>query len=156
MTELNLPAFEISLKEEAGKAYVFDPLRRRYVRLTPEEWVRQHFVHYLINHRAYPKELIANEQALRVGELKRRSDSVVYSRQLQPLMLLEYKAPNITIGQKVVEQALQYNLALRVPYLILSNGLDHFVYKLNYEELSYEALDSVPLYDELIETTKKQ
>ncbi len=155
MTELNLPAFEIQVKEQEGKPYVFDKLRRKYVRLTPEEWVRQHFVHYLINYRDYPPNLIANEQQVKVGELNRRSDSVVYSRSLLPLMLLEYKAPNVVIGQKVVEQALQYNMALRVPYLVLSNGLEHFAYRLNYKELSYEVLDYIPSYQELIEMTKE-
>ncbi len=154
MTELNLPPFEISLEDRGGKAYVFDLLRRRYVRLTPEEWVRQHFVHYLINHKGYPAALITNEQALKVGVLKRRSDTVVYNRQLVPLMLLEYKAPSVVIGQKVIEQALQYNFALRVPCLVVSNGLDHFAYKLNYETLTYEVLDIIPSYEELVSMSK--
>ncbi len=156
MTELNLPAFEIQLKEEGRKVYVFDSIRKKYIRLTPEEWVRQHFVHYLINQLSYPMSLIANEQRIKVGELDRRSDTVVYSRQIKPLMLLEYKAPNVSIDQKVIEQALQYNMALRVPYLVLSNGLEHFSYKLNYKKLSYEVLDYIPSYEELIETSKEQ
>ncbi len=156
MTELNLPPFEASLKEEEGKSYVLDPLRGRYVRLTPEEWVRQHFVHYLINYQAYPKNLIANEQALRVGELKRRSDTIVYNRNLEALMLLEYKAPSVALGQKVIEQALQYNFALRVPCLVVSNGLEHFAYKINYQSLTYEALNTIPSYDELVNMSNKK
>ncbi len=154
MTELNLPPFEISLKDEGGKPYVFDPLRRRYVRLTPEEWVRQHFVHYLVNHKEYPITLIANEQALRVGELKRRSDTIVYNRNLEALMLLEYKAPSVALGQKVIEQALQYNFALRVPCLVVSNGLEHFAYKINYQSLTYEVLTAIPTYEELVNMSK--
>ncbi len=150
MTEINLPPFEIQLKEQEGKPYVFDTLRKKYVRLTPEEWVRQHFVHYLIAEGGYPPELMANEQSIQVGELKRRSDTVVYDRRLQALMLLEYKAPTVALGQKVIEQALQYNFALRVPCLMISNGLEHFAYKLNYASLTYEVLEAIPTYQELV------
>ncbi len=150
MTELNLPPCELQVRDEEGKTYVFDVLRRRFVRLSPEEWVRQHFIHYLLGDCSYPKALMANEQFLKVEELKRRSDTVVYDRQLKALMLLEYKAPTVKLGQTVIEQVLLYNRTLRVPCIVISNGLEHYAYRLNYSDLSYEALDSIPTYEELL------
>ncbi len=121
MIPLNLPDYEIKLSGSPTKPMIFDILRGKYVALTPEEWVRQHFVHFLINHKGYPATLLANEVKLNVGDKKLRADTVLYSRQLKPQVIIEYKAPQIEITQKVFDQIMVYNMLLHVDYLIVSN-----------------------------------
>lgn len=150
MIRLNLPPFEIRVEKRADKVYVWDILRARFVRLTPEEWVRQHFVHYLTGHLGYPPSLLMNEVPISVGSLSRRVDSILYTRSLRPVMLVEYKAPSIPLSQSVLEQILRYNYALRVPYLIISNGLEHHAYQIDYTAMTYSALTAIPPYTELI------
>lgn len=149
MIRLNLPPFDIQLEQRADKIYVWDVLRNKSIRLTPEEWVRQHFVHYLIEHLGYPKGLLMNEVSLEVGGVKRRSDTVLYTRQLAPQMIIEYKAPDISLSERVLNQILRYNFSLRVPFLILSNGLEHTAYHIDYEHQTYETLQAIPHYTEL-------
>ena len=129
MMQLNLPPYQIRVREVNGRKQIFDVLRRKYIALTPEEWVRQHFIHYLIEHKSYPVTLLANEVPLQVGEKKVRADSVLYDNQLRPRMIIEYKAPTIPLTQKVFEQISVYNLLLHVDYLIVSNGLDTYICK---------------------------
>ena len=117
MTQLNLPPYQLRVRETNGRKQILDILRRKYVALTPEEWVRQHFIHYLIDHKGYPAPLLANEVPLQVGEKKVRADSVLYDNQLRPRMIIEYKAPTIPLTQKVFEQISVYNLLLHVDYL---------------------------------------
>ena len=107
MQELNLPRYEIRVERRAGRLTIFDILRRRHVALTPEEWVRQHFIHYLIDHKGYPQGLLANEVELRCGEKSLRCDSVLYDRTLRPRMIIEYKAPSVNITPKVFQQIMQ-------------------------------------------------
>lgn len=152
MNRLNLPPFEIRLEQRQGKLYVWDILRSQWVRLTPEEWVRQHFVHYLTGHLGYPEGLLQNEVSLKVGELSRRTDTVLYDRQLRPQMLVEYKAPSVTLSQRTLEQIVCYNYTMQVPYLILSNGLQHIAYHIDYTRQSYSTLREIPSYRELCET----
>ena len=147
--ELNLPSYEPRLSQRSGKTYIYDELRRKAVRLTPEEWVRQHFVHYLLSYLDYPSGLMMNEVGLELGQTKKRCDTVVYDRQLRPLMLLEYKAPQVPITDKVLQQIVRYNYALRVPYLVLSNGLMHYAWRIDYEGQSYSPLPQLPRYTEL-------
>lgn len=149
MMQLNLPPFEIRLQGRGGKPYVWDILRMRYVRLTPEEWVRQHFVHYLVEHLSYPAELMMNEVSLHVGNLNRRADTILYNKALQPLILIEYKAPEVALSARVLGQAVRYNYTLRVPYLIISNGLEHQAYHIDYDVMSYTPLKSIPHYSDL-------
>lgn len=149
MIELNLPNYSPRLGQTPAGMTIYDDLRRKAVRLTPEEWVRQHFVHYLLEHLGYPAALMQNEVALRLGQTTKRCDTVLYDRQLRPQMILEYKAPHIPLTEKVLQQILRYNLVLRVPYLVLSNGLVHYAYRIDYETMSYEALDALPPYAEL-------
>lgn len=149
MIRLNLPPFDIQLEQRADKIYVWDVLRNKSIRLTPEEWVRQHFVHYLIEHLGYPEGLLMNEVSLEVGGVKRRSDTVLYTRQLAPQMIIEYKAPDISLSERVLNQILRYNFSLRVPFLILSNGLEHTAYHIDYEHQTYETLQAIPHYTEL-------
>ncbi len=149
MIPLNLPPFDVKLRGTKQHPTVFDILRRRYVALTPEEWVRQSFIHYLINHLGYPATLLANEVSLQVGQKQLRADSVLYHPDLQPRMIIEYKAPGIKITQKVFEQAYAYNTLLQVDYLIVSNGLEHYCCKIDYKGKKYLFLDRVPAYQEI-------
>lgn len=147
---LNLPTAELRIQEKEGKKQVFDILRRRFVALTPEEWVRQHFIHYLINYKGYPAALLGNEIALKVGPLQKRCDSVLYGKDTKPVMILEYKAPHVSITQKVFDQICRYNITMRVPYLIVSNGLHHYCCHVDYEKGTCSFLTDIPSYNELV------
>lgn len=149
MYRLNLPPYPIKITERGEKCQIFDFLRRKYVTLTPEEWVRQHFVHYLVDHKGYPKALLANETELRVGEKRLRCDTLLYNRELKPRMIIEYKAPTIKIQQKTFDQISVYNLLLRVDYLVVSNGLQHYCCQMDYAHQSYQFLEALPDYDSL-------
>lgn len=150
MTRLNLPPFEIKLRGTKAQPQIFDILRKKYIALTPEEWVRQHFVHFLVEHKGYPAALIANEIQLKVGEKTLRADSVLYSRELKPRMIIEYKAPHIPITQKVFDQISVYNMLLHVDYLVVSNGLQHYICKMDYNDKKYLFLEDIPDYKELL------
>ena len=145
--EINLPPYEIKWREQDGRRQIFDFLRRKWVALTPEERVRQHFVHFLIEQKGYPKGLLANEVELRVGEKKLRCDTLLYNKAMQPQMIIEYKAPDVEITQQVFDQISVYNRLLHVDYLVISNGLQHFCCRMDYEKHSWEFLPEIPSYD---------
>lgn len=149
--EINLPSYEIKLRETRGRHQIFDILRRKYVALTPEEWVRQHFVHYLIEHKGYPKGLLANEVELKVGEKHLRCDTILYNKVLQPQMIIEYKSPDIAITQRVFNQISVYNLLLHVDFLVVTNGLQHYCCQMDYPQQSYSFLKDIPDYQHLTE-----
>lgn len=149
MLELNLPSFDINVKKIGGKLSILDPLRRKFVALTPEEWVRQHFVNFLLREKGYPAALIANEIQIDLNKMKKRCDSVVYNRDLSPLMIIEYKAPDVDITQQVFDQIVRYNIVLKVKYLIVSNGLNHYCCIMNYEKQSFNYLSDIPNYTDL-------
>ena len=144
--EINLPPYDIKMREQGGKRQIFDFLRRKYVALTPEEWVRQHFVHFLINHKGYTQGLLANEVELKVGDKKLRCDTLLYNRALQPQMIIEYKAPHVEITQQVFNQITVYNHLLHVDFLVISNGLQHFCCRMDYDHQSYAFLQEIPDY----------
>ncbi len=147
--EINLPPYETKLRERDGKREIFDFLRRRYVALTPEEWVRQHFVHYLVDYKGYPKGLLVNELELRIGEKRLRCDTILYNKALHPQMIIEYKAPTIEIQQRVFDQITIYNMLLHVDYLIVSNGYQHYCCHMDYANHSYKFLSDIPSYTAL-------
>lgn len=149
MLELNLPAFDIKITKKDGRLFVFDQLRKKHVALTPEEWVRQHFVNYLVTEKNYPQALIVNEMEIELNKQKKRCDSVVYNRLGEPLAIVEYKAPEVNITQQVFDQIARYNIVLRVQYLIVSNGCDHYCCKVDYEKESIQYMEAIPDYDEL-------
>lgn len=149
MIQLTLPPYQIRVKETHGRKQIFDILRRKYVALTSEEWVRQHFIHYLVEHKNYPSSLLANEVSLQIGEKRMRADSVLYDNQLHPRMIIEYKAPNITLTQKVFDQITVYNLRLHVDYLIVSNGMITYICKMDYEKQTYKFLEAIPNYENI-------
>jgi hypothetical protein len=147
MFRLNLPPYPIKIQEKGEKRQIFDFLRRKWVALTPEEWVRQHFTHYLVEHKGYPQALLANEVELRIGEKRLRCDTLLYNKELRPRMIIEYKAPTIQIQQKTFDQISVYNLLLKVDYLVVSNGLRHYCCKMDYERQSYQFLEDIPDYE---------
>ena len=149
MIRLNLPEYEINVTERDGKTMIFDFLRRKFVALTPEEWVRQHFTHYLVEHMGYPKTLLVNETEFHIGDKHLRCDTVLYNKELQPRMIIEYTAPHIKIQQKTFDQISVYNLLLHANYLIVSNGLQHYCCQIDYERQSYCFLTEIPLYSTL-------
>ncbi len=144
--EINLPRYEIKFREQCGKRQIFDFLRRKFVALTPEEWVRQHFVHYLVSQKGYPKGLLANEVELVVGKKKLRCDTLLYNRVLKPQMIIEYKSPEIELTQRVFDQITVYNFLLHVEYLIVSNGRQHYCCRMDYDQRSYQFLRDIPDY----------
>ena len=150
MYELNLPKYGIKIKNDKGHQSIFDVLRRKYVALTPEEWVRQHFVHFLIEHKGYPKALMANEIQLAIGNKKLRCDSMLYDRTLKPRMIIEYKAPTVSITQKVFDQITIYNMLLHVDYLVVSNGIKHYCCRMDYANQKYLFLEDIPDYQNLL------
>ncbi|MBR7031374.1 MAG: type I restriction enzyme HsdR N-terminal domain-containing protein [Prevotella sp.] len=149
MFRLNLPQYEIKISEKDGKRMIFDFLRKKYVALTPEEWVRQHFTHYLVEHKGYPKGLLGNEIELQIGDKRLRCDSILYNKVALPQMIIEYKAPTVPLQQKVFDQISAYNLLLRVDYLIISNGIEHYCCKMDYEHQKYLFLQDIPDYEKL-------
>ena len=149
MFRLNLPPYPIKIQEKGEKRQIFDFLRRKWVALTPEEWVRQHFTHYLVEQKGYPKGLLANEVELRIGEKRLRCDTIIYNKELRPRMIVEYKAPTIQIQQKTFDQISAYNLLLKVDYLIVSNGLQHYCCQMDYEHQKYLFLRDIPDYENL-------
>lgn len=151
MLSLNLPKYETKICERDGKLQIFDPLRKCNVALTPEEWVRQHFVNFLIESRGFPAALMANEVAITVNGMKRRCDTVVYDRQLQPRVIVEYKAPTVKITKEVFAQISRYNLTLKVDYLIVSNGLQHYCCRMDYMNNSYSFLQEIPEYTKIVQ-----
>ena len=156
MLSLNLPVFDTKIATRNGKNVIFDVIRRRYVALTPEEWVRQHFVHFLIVHKGYPSSLMANEVLLNLNGTKKRCDTVLYKRDLSARMIVEYKAPHIEITQAVFNQIIsvfnqitRYNMVLKVDYLVVSNGMQHYCCRMDYDTQSYSFLSDIPDYDAL-------
>jgi hypothetical protein len=149
MLPLNLPSYPAKILKRNGKNVIFDPLRQKYVALTPEEWVRQHFVHLLTDFKGYPKGLLANEIQLDLNGTKKRCDTVLFNRDLSARMIVEYKAPNIEITQAVFDQITRYNMVLKVEYLIVSNGMRHYCCKIDYNTMQYTFLPDIPSYTEL-------
>jgi len=149
MYSLNLPTYEAKIRKNSNGLEIFDPLRRKYIALTPEEWVRQHFINYLINYKNYPASLMANEAGIKLNSLIRRCDTVVYNNQLEPLMIIEYKESKVQITQNVFDQVVRYNTVLKVPYIVVSNGISHYCCRMNYEDQSFEYLTDIPEYQSL-------
>ena len=146
MQPLNLPPCSLKISNNAGKYSIFDILRKKYVALTPEEWVRQHFIHYLINHKGFPQGLLANEVQIQLNATKKRCDTVLYRKDLSARLIVEYKAPTVEITQAVFDQITRYNMVLKVDYLIVTNGLCHYCCQIDYANQTYRFLPEVPPY----------
>lgn len=146
---LNFPAFILRTRTQEGKPQVFDPVRKRWVALSPEEWVRQHALHLLIDVKSCPASLLAVEKLLRVNGLAKRTDIVVYGSDHQPKLIVECKAPGVRITQQVFDQAARYNLALGADVFWLTNGLKHFCCRADHDQQSYHFLKDIPEYSAL-------
>ena len=148
---LNLPAAELNIEYDAeGRLTVYDRWRRRRVVLTPEEWVRQHFASMLVSHKNFPEGRIANEISIELNSMSRRCDTVVYDDYRMPLMIVEYKAPSITITQGVFNQIARYCSVLRPRYIAVSNGLRHFCCRFDPETGSYVFLPDLPRWSQMV------
>jgi hypothetical protein len=147
--QLNLPFYSFKIKEIDGLLCILDTFRRKYVALTPEEWVRQHLLHHLHNQYAYPKHSIAVEKQLKIGTLIKRFDALVYNQYTQPAVLIECKAPDVPITQQTFDQAARYNTVLNAPYLLVSNGLQHFFCRVDRTNQQYVFLENTLHYSEL-------
>ena len=147
MQKLNLPAFSAKLKNKENKTLIFDKIRKKYVVLTPEEWVRQHFVMYLLEDKKYPVSLVALEKQLTINNLKKRSDILIFNKEGKPEIIVECKAPNVAISQDVFDQIARYNLKISANYLAVTNGLQHFYCKMDFDNESYIFLRELPSYN---------
>ncbi len=146
MHPLNLPTYKFKIKSTKNKYVIFDIVRKKYVSLTPEEWVRQHLIHYLIEEKKYPISLIAIEKQLIINNLTKRTDILVFNSEGMPEIIVECKAPSVKITQHAFDQISRYNLKLNANYLMVSNGLEHFNCKMDTENETYVFLKSLPSY----------
>lgn len=149
MQALNLPETDFRVRDLGGKKEIFDGIRKKFIALTAEEWVRQHFVSYLLTHKNVPASLIGIEVSLKMNRLQKRGDVVVYNRSGKPCMIVECKAPEIPITQDVFEQIARYNMTLNVNYLVVTNGLEHFVCFIDHEKSEYRFLKEIPDFSEM-------
>jgi hypothetical protein len=149
MQQLNFPKCEFRLKSSENKHLIFDRNRKKYVVLTPEEWVRQHVLHYLTEVKKYPASLISLEKILKINGLTRRYDLIARSPSGKVLLMVECKAPEIKINQEVFDQIARYNLSLNADLLMVTNGLEHFYCKMDYSNSRYEFLPDLPDYPNL-------
>lgn len=145
-TPLNLPSYPFKLTEKNEQVYIFDELRKKSLLLTPEEWVRQHFVQYLIIYKKYPKTLIKLEGGLQLNQLQKRTDILIFNKNGEADVLVECKAATVNINQKVFDQAARYNMIHKVNYLMVSNGLQHYCCKMDYKNQTYQFLEDLPPY----------
>jgi len=146
MLQLNLPQYNFRIKKQDEKLLIFDSQRKRYVSLTPEEWVRQHFIRFLIDVKGYPSALLAVEKQLNLNGMKKRCDAILYDLDANPVMIIEFKAPNVTINQQTFDQVAVYNAKLKVDLFIISNGFEHFCCRVNTKTTQYEFFSEIPDY----------
>ncbi len=149
--DLNFPSYPFKIKEEAGKTFIFDDLRKRFLVLTPEEWVRQHLVRFLIQEKNYPRTLIKLEGGLKLNSLKKRSDILLFSNKGQKIMMAECKAPAVKITQETFDQLARYNSVHQVSWLVVSNGLVHFCCRIDHSKSAFTFHEEIPPYEMLVE-----
>ncbi|MCB0480592.1 MAG: type I restriction enzyme HsdR N-terminal domain-containing protein [Flavobacteriales bacterium] len=150
MIKLNLPTYDFRLKADQDKTYIWDPIRRKYLVLTPEEWVRQNFIEYLHKELGYSKGLMKQELALAFNKMDKRSDIVCFNREGEPILLVECKRPTVKITERVFEQIARYNMTLKVPFIAVTNGLTHIYCKVNHKEKGYTFIPELPRFENFI------
>jgi type I site-specific restriction endonuclease len=143
---LNLPPYPFKISDDNGQFSLFDEIRKKNIILTPEEWVRQHFVQYLIRQKGYPRSLIRLEGGLRLNGLQKRTDIVVFDSSGQRILIVECKAPSVSIDQKTFDQVARYNMVHKVSLLAVSNGLQHYYCTINHEKRNYLFIEELPAY----------
>lgn len=147
MQELNLPKYQFKLKKDGKRTLIFDAIRKKYLVLTPEEWVRQNFLQYLIQEKKFPASLIAIEAGLKYNQLQKRTDVLVYDKQGKPFLIVECKAPEVKITQDAFDQIARYNMVLKVKYLVVTNGINHFCCLMDYTNNTFTYLEQVPFFE---------
>jgi type I site-specific restriction endonuclease len=150
MLQLNLPQYSFRIKKQNEKLVIFDSQRKRYVALTPEEWVRQNFIRFLIEEKGYPAAYLAIEKQLNMNGMKKRCDAILYNEHAQPFLIIELKAPNVAISQATFDQVAVYNAKLKVDFFIISNGIEHFCCKVNLETARYEFFPEIPDFNQIV------
>jgi hypothetical protein len=150
LKQLNLPQYSFRITGKEGEEMILDPIRKKYVRLTPEEWVRQNFVQYLIQEGKYPPGLLGIEVMSSYNKLRKRVDILVHNRSGAPVMIVECKSPDIIIDETVFDQIVSYNMGYRVPYIVVTNGIVHYAFKIDFELNKFEYLLVIPLYEDLL------
>jgi len=143
---LNLPPYPFKISDKGGQLTLFDETRKKHIVITPEEWVRQHFVQYLINQKKYPKTLIKLEGGLRLNGMAKRSDIVVFNSSGEKILMVECKAPSVAINQKVFDQIARYNMTHQIALLAVTNGLEHYYCRINFENSTYQFIGDLPDY----------
>ena len=146
MQQLNFPTYNFKLNHAGKKTQIFDVIRKKYVVLTPEEWVRQHLVMFLVREKKYPASLIAVEISLNRGSKKQRADIVAYSNSGKPFLIAECKAPEVKITQETFFQIARYNAPLKMDYLFVTNGINHYCCKMDYQNGEHKFLEEIPLF----------
>lgn len=150
MLQLNLPQYSFRIKKQNEKLIIFDSQRKRYVALTPEEWVRQNFIRFLIEEKGYPAAYLAIEKQLNMNGMKKRCDAILYNEHAQPFLIIELKAPNVAISQATFDQVAVYNAKLKVDFFIISNGIEHFCCKVNLKTARYEFFPEIPDFNQIV------
>jgi type I site-specific restriction endonuclease len=150
LKELNLPQYSFKITGDEKSEMIFDPIRKKYVKLTDEEWVRQNFLQYLIQKGKYPPGLIKVEGMFKFNNLKRRTDILLHNRRGEPVMIVECKAPDIPVNDIVFDQIVCYNMEFKVPYIVVTNGLVHYICRVNHEDKTWEFLNVIPLFEDLL------
>ena len=149
MKKLNFPVYSFRFKNSENKVAIFDEIRKKFILLTPEEWVRQHTLHYLLQDNKYPKSYINVEKLIKINTLNKRYDIVVFQPNGSIFLLIECKAPEVAITQKTFDQIARYNLALKAKYLMVTNGLNHYFCQMDFENKKYIFLSELPQYENL-------
>ena len=149
LPKLNLPDFEFRFKKQDDRLYIFDAFRNKFVILTPEEWVRQNVLEYLVQIKNYPRLWIAVEKEIDINGLKRRYDALVFNKNEDVLLLIELKAPKVKVDEKVFNQILAYNYIIKAPFLLVSNGINHYSAKVNFKQKNYKFLTEIPTYQDV-------
>ena len=146
MQSLNLPNYKFKIKSKENKLFIFDIVRKKYVMLAPEEWVRQHIIHYLTKNKQYPLSVIAIEKKIIINKLTKRPDIIIFNSDGKPFIIVECKAPSINLNQHTFDQIARYNLELNADYLMVSNGLDHIYCSMDTQNEQYVFLEDIPNY----------
>ncbi|WP_159799000.1 type I restriction enzyme HsdR N-terminal domain-containing protein [Flavobacterium sp. MK4S-17] len=146
MQKLNFPQYTFRFKNSENKVAIFDAVRKKFILLTPEEWVRQHVVQFLLTEKKYPKQHINVEKIIKINGLIKRYDVVVYQPDGKILLLVECKAPGVTISQNTFDQIARYNMTLNAAYMMVTNGLNHYFCQMDHEQERYQFLPDLPEY----------
>jgi len=143
---LNLPQFNFKFKQEENSLFILDEFRNKFIKITPEEWIRQNFLKFITEHLKYPKSLLKIESKINKDNTRKRTDIIVMDKSLNPFMLVECKNTNIELNQETLNQIAQYNLKVKAPFIVITNGLNHYIFEINFENNKVTQLNNFPEY----------